>query len=123
MTTKSSPGSSFQLRTLELCLQSSAPGKNGSCSLALGYWNSPAAHTTYRACIVSFLSGPMASPKTSLSRVRTCTSKPPSTGSIRSTSVLQLTDSRAAEASSFRYSAYCTPDGCCVWSVYAGDVP
>ena len=44
MTTKSSPGSSFQLRTLELWRHSSAPGNSGASFR--GYWNSPAAQTT-----------------------------------------------------------------------------
>lgn len=50
MITKSSPGSLTHDRTCELCRQSSVPTMLQE--LTFGYWNSPAAHTTYRA--VSF---------------------------------------------------------------------
>eukprot|EP00964_Phaeocystis_antarctica_P073144 scaffold44848_cov66-Phaeocystis_antarctica.AAC.5 len=50
MSTKSSPGRLAHDRTSELCMHSSAPAT--VLELSAGYWNSPAAHTTYRA--VSF---------------------------------------------------------------------
>tara|TARA_B110001469_G_C9517784_1_gene257814 strand:- start:82 stop:300 length:219 start_codon:yes stop_codon:yes gene_type:complete len=37
--------------------------------------------------------------------------------------VRSLTSSFASVASTFKYSAYCVPDGCCVCSENAGDVP
>mmetsp|Transcript_42766 Transcript_42766/g.137861 ORF Transcript_42766/g.137861 Transcript_42766/m.137861 type:complete len:202 (+) Transcript_42766:356-961(+) len=116
MTTKSSPGSSFQLRTSELCRQSSQPGKRGP--LARGYWNSPAAQTTYR------LRRTVRSPPPSSPAGPTSTSKLPSGRRLTaSTSVPVRTASFARSASARRYRAYCSPVGCSACSVNAGDVP
>ena len=53
MTTKSSPGRLAHDCTRELCMQSSVPGTAPELAAFAGYWNSPAAHTTYRAASVS----------------------------------------------------------------------
>ena len=66
MSTKSSPGWSAHERTRELCTQCSAPATLPEL-FSRGYWNSPAAHTTYRAVSLSLardcLRGTGASPR------------------------------------------------------------
>jgi len=86
MSTYSSPGISFHERTRELCVQSPAPAK--ASGLSRGYWNSPAAQTTYRDRLVA--SSPAA-------RTRTL-KPPPSMGATDSTSVRSCTLSLAASA-------------------------
>ena len=115
MSTKSSPGSLAHDRTLELCMHSSAPATALELSTA-GYWNSPAAHTTYRAVSFSVVRAGRRSPGLlckildswnglEVAEIPTLKSGgPPSTPCAwtETTSVIVRTRSSAALASTFR---------------------
>ena len=106
MTTKSSPGRPAHEGTRELCMQSSAPTTAPALSASAGYWNSPAAHTTYRAASVSVAPvGPVRRLPGSARESPTLKSGgPPFTPSAwtETTSVCVRTHSLASLASAFR---------------------
>ena len=101
MTTKSSPGRVAHDGTRELCMHSSAPGMAPANCVSAGYWNSPAAHTTYRA--VSFF-GSASKRLPGLVRTTTLNRGSPSspTSLTEVTSVSVRTRRLAAPASAFR---------------------